>query len=88
MVETPPALAAALAVPMVSLCSSPGSRNCVRMSTRPGARIRPSQSTTSTDGGGASLNSRGPRSAMTPPLVTSAPGSSMPVAGSISRALT
>ena len=38
MLVTPPAAAAPAPLAMVSICSSPGSRSCTRMSTSPGAR--------------------------------------------------
>ena len=87
IVVTPPAAAASPAVSIVSLCSSPGSRSCTRMSTRPGARHRPSQSTTSLTDGAPYLKRSGPKSAISPSWTSSAPGASSPLAGSSSRAL-
>src|SRR5215210_5471460 len=52
-VVTPPAAAASLAVFKVSRCSAPGSPVKARISTRPGARTRPVQSTTVAPSGGA-----------------------------------
>ena len=86
MVVTPPAAAAWLAVFKVSRCSRPGSPVNTCMSIRPGQSTWPLQSTTLVRSG--ALRRRWePRSAITPSLTSSPPGSSLPDAGSIRRAL-
>ena len=86
MVVTPPAAAAWLAVFKVSRCSRPGSPVKTCMSTRPGQSTWPPQSTTLARSG--ALRRRcPPRSAITPSLTKSPPGSSLPEAGSTRRAL-
>src|SRR5258708_5251062 len=86
IVVTPPAAAAWLAETMFSMCSAPGSRSWTRMSTRPGARRRPAQSTAAV-AGGASRPACGPSAAMNPSRTRISPGSSRPLAGSRIRAL-
>src|SRR5215475_2504627 len=86
MVVTPPAAAAWLAVFRVSRCSWPGSPVNTCMSMIPGQSTWPLQSITVAPSG--ALRRRwAPRSAITPARTNSPPGSSLPEAGSIKRAL-
>src|SRR5690242_14583593 len=84
MVVTPPAAAAALPLSMVSSCSRPGSRSSTRMSTRPGARQCPWQSTTVAPE--ASALARGPIAAILPSVTRRSPLWSSPEAESRRRA--
>src|SRR5215831_16387409 len=86
MLVTPPAAAAWLAVLSVSRCSSPGSPVNTCISTRPGHSTCPLQSTT-LERSGALRRRCAPKSAITPSLTSSPPGSSLPEAGSTRRAL-
>src|SRR5262245_7937075 len=86
MLVTPPAAAAWLAVLSVSRCSSPGSPVNTCISTRPGHSTCPLQSTT-LERSGALRRRCAPKSAITPSLTSSPPGSSLPEAGSMRRAL-
>src|SRR5882724_1214956 len=87
MLVTPPAAAAMLAVAIVSLCSSPGSRSCTRMSIRPGARQRPPASMRSKSSDKPCAFTCGPTSAITPSCTSIPPCSSRLLAGSSRRAL-
>src|SRR5215471_7173156 len=86
MLVTPPAAAAWLAVLSVSRCSSPGSPVNTCISMRPGHSTWPLQSTT-LERSGALRRRCAPKSAITPSLTSSPPGSSLPEAGSTRRAL-
>src|SRR5262245_41017148 len=86
MVVTPPAAAAWLAVLSVSRCSRPGSPVNTCMSMSPGQSTWPLQSTT-LERSGALRRRCEPKSAMTPSITSSPPGSSLPTPGSTRRAL-
>src|SRR5918995_1318664 len=84
---TPPAAAARLPVSIVSLCSSPGSRSCTRMSIRPGASTRPWQSWTSASSETLARVTCDPIAEMSPFSTSTPPVSSRLLAGSTMRAL-
>ena len=90
MVVTPPAAAAAPAVPKLSLWRSPGSETLTPMSTMPGAKYLPPASqrlawgtrSVETFGSGVSKTS-----AITPPSIRRAPGAVVPASGLTTCAL-
>jgi hypothetical protein len=84
---TPPAAAAALADSKLSLCSPPGSGRWTLMSIRPGARQYSWQSTMRASSGAPPLSRPGPQFRILLPSISTPPGASVPLAGSISRAL-
>src|SRR5438128_9081669 len=77
----PPSAAALVPVSIVSLCSWPGSRRCVCISTRPGAITNPSQSRTSLPEAFTA-----PTAAISPPSTSTSVVSSRPLAGSTTLA--
>src|SRR5947209_497083 len=87
MVVTPPAAAAWLAVASVSRYSAPGSPMKARMSTRPGATRRPSQSMTSVPSGTPAAWMPRLASRITPSAMSRSPGKSRSRDGSTIRAL-
>ena len=86
IVVTPPAAAARPAVSIDSMCSAPGSRNCTRISTRPGARQIPARSTISASPP-VSAPISGPNAAIWSPSTSRSPRWSRPLSGSSRRAL-
>src|SRR5438445_11698598 len=84
MVVTPPAAAARPPLSIDSMCSAPGSRNCTRMSTSPGARHSPSAITVSASHAVAERSP--PTAAIRSPSTKRSPLASSPLAGSRSRA--
>src|SRR3984893_6610653 len=66
------------------MCSAPGSRNCTRMSTSPGARHSPSAFTVSASHAVAERSP--PTAAIRSPSTIRSPVASSPLAGSSSRA--
>src|SRR6202040_1510334 len=84
IVVTPPAAAARPPLSIDSMCSAPGSRNCTRMSTSPGARHSPSAFTVSALHAVAERSP--PTAAIRSPSTMRSPVASSPFAGSSSRA--
>src|SRR3990170_2968118 len=81
MVVKPPRAAASVPVAIVSLCSKPGWRRWVWMSTKPGQTMSPDASMAS----GAPLPAPGPTAAMRPSSISTSATASRPFAGSMTR---